>query len=187
MRRKKKKVTFAMIAFAAIVLVFEHYIENPSLTLQTDQTSSVKQEANLPFLQEEMTVTDGDTIRIGERRIRLWGIDAPELHQKCFKDKQEVACGKDARLALVEILGSGALNCEIVDIDRYKREVSRCMVGNKDIAEWMVRIGWAFDYTEYSKGFYKELEEKSKAEKQGIWALKFDKPADWRKGNRRYR
>lgn len=29
------------------------------------------------------TVTDGDTIRFGDKRVRLWGIDAPELHQAC--------------------------------------------------------------------------------------------------------
>ena len=28
------------------------------------------------------TVTDGDTIRFGGRAVRLWGIDAAELHQR---------------------------------------------------------------------------------------------------------
>lgn len=40
--------------------------------------------------------TDGDTIRVGEARIRLFGIDAPEIAQMC-QDAQGRAC-RDAWL-----------------------------------------------------------------------------------------
>jgi endonuclease YncB( thermonuclease family) len=29
------------------------------------------------------TITDGDTIKLNGATWRLWGIDAPELHQTC--------------------------------------------------------------------------------------------------------
>jgi endonuclease YncB( thermonuclease family) len=32
---------------------------------------------------DQLRISDGDTIRIGNERIRLWGIDAPELTQTC--------------------------------------------------------------------------------------------------------
>jgi endonuclease YncB( thermonuclease family) len=29
------------------------------------------------------SVTDGDTLRFGKKRVCLWAIDAPEIHQRC--------------------------------------------------------------------------------------------------------
>ena len=42
-------------------------------------------------------VTDGDTIRIANERIRLHGIDAPEMRQKCVAEAGELyQCGQTA-------------------------------------------------------------------------------------------
>jgi len=32
---------------------------------------------------QAQTVTDGDTIKLNDKRVRLRGIDAPEIHQEC--------------------------------------------------------------------------------------------------------
>ena len=46
-------------------------------------------------------VTDGDTLRIGDSRIRLHGIDAPERAQSCDgADGQSYRCGEEATAAL---------------------------------------------------------------------------------------
>ena len=43
-------------------------------------------------------VVDGDTLRFGAERVRLWGIDAPELSEDCTRaDRSEWSCGKAAR------------------------------------------------------------------------------------------
>ena len=41
--------------------------------------------AAFALVQGSPNVTDGDTIRIGETRIRLEGIDAPEMSQRCTR------------------------------------------------------------------------------------------------------
>jgi endonuclease YncB( thermonuclease family) len=46
------------------------------------------------------SVIDGDTIEIHGRRIRLWGIDAPEAAQRCMEDGALYPCGLDASRAL---------------------------------------------------------------------------------------
>ena len=38
-------------------------------------------------------VIDGDTIKIGNKKIRFSGIDAPELNQYCFKKEKKILCG----------------------------------------------------------------------------------------------
>jgi len=46
------------------------------------------------------SITDGDTIKILNKRIRLHGIDAPEKKQICIKNFKEYSCGQEATNAL---------------------------------------------------------------------------------------
>ena len=50
-------------------------------------------------------VVDGDTIEIKDQKIRLWGIDAPELAQRCSEDGAMYPCGLDASHALAKQIG----------------------------------------------------------------------------------
>ena len=45
-------------------------------------------------------ITDGDTIKILNKRIRLQGIDTPEKKQICIKNSKEYKCGQEATNAL---------------------------------------------------------------------------------------
>ena len=64
-----------------------------------------------PQKQTEPTLTgipriiDGDTIRIGNTRIRLHGSDAPEARQTCTVGGKEWRCGQEATNALARIVG----------------------------------------------------------------------------------
>lgn len=91
------------------------------------------------------SVVDGDTIRIQEHRIRLWGIDAPERRTRT---------GEAARLWLMKLLGRKRVRCVQKDVDRYKRIVAQCFVGKADIARQLVRAGHARDWAKYSGGYY---------------------------------
>tara|TARA_B110000238_G_scaffold180187_1_gene204019 strand:+ start:316 stop:561 length:246 start_codon:yes stop_codon:yes gene_type:complete len=46
------------------------------------------------------SITDGDTIKILNKRIRLHGIDTPEKKQICIKNFKEYSCGQEATNAL---------------------------------------------------------------------------------------
>jgi endonuclease YncB( thermonuclease family) len=99
-----------------------------------------------PAAAGDVSVTDGDGLRIGDERIRLWGIDAVELHRECKRNGAAYACGIEARNALQSLLRIGELSCEKVDRDRYGRTVARCTVDGKDLGAAMVRSGWAVDF-----------------------------------------
>ena len=91
-------------------------------------------------------ITDGDTLRSGQLKVRLWGIDAPESH---------TAAGRRATRALQRVTGGKRLNCEPVDTDRYGRTVARCLLPDgTDIACAMVYLGHARDWPKYSGGYY---------------------------------
>ena len=58
-----------------------------------------------PAIAGHVDVIDGDTIKIDGVNIRLFGIDAPELKQKCKDNKNiEWDCGKCARAFLQGML-----------------------------------------------------------------------------------
>ena len=129
------------------------------------------------------SVIDGDTLEIHGKRLRLHGIDAPESGQFCEKDGEQYRCGQQAALALSDKIGRAIIRCEQRDIDRYKRIVAVCSLGNLDLNAWMVRQGWAIAYRQYSRD-YVDDESAAQAEKAGIWAGRFIKPSKWRRGGR---
>ena len=133
----------------------------------------------------EVVVTDGDGLRLNGKRMRLWGIDAPELGQECGRGGALYRCGEEAREVLGALLLGGGVSCETVDQDRYGRMVVRCMANGKDLAAEMVRLGWAVDYHRYSKGTYAAIEADARHHRRGLWAGEFENPAGWRARNGR--
>ena len=125
-------------------------------------------------------ITDGDTIRIGNERIRLYGIDSPEQQQTCLDEKdEEWSCGKDATEALRRFIGNSEVYCQQKDIDRYGRIVAVCFKDGQDINEWMVSNGWAVAYRRYSLDYVDE-EMLASSSGVGIWRGKFELPEEWR-------
>lgn len=67
------------------------------------------------------TVTDGDTIRCGDERIRLLGIDAPEIHG-CRKGRVCVAGdGQASKRSLERAVAGSRLSLRRLGKDRYGR------------------------------------------------------------------
>lgn len=125
-------------------------------------------------------ITDGDSLRAGDTRIRLHGIDAPELKQICER-KGPYACGKQAHQFLINMIGERAeLICEHLDTDRYKRLVMRCYHRGLDIGAAMVRSGWALAYRRYASDYIAD-EADAKQHKRGLWAGEFQTPEAWRR------
>ena len=103
-------------------------------------------------------IIDGDTIHIGKNKIRLHGIDAPEYRQTCTIDKEIWNCGIESKIALENFILTKEVNCEIIDVDQYRRFVGICFLENQNINQYMVRNGWAIAYRYYSMKFVKDEE-----------------------------
>ena len=128
-------------------------------------------------------ITDGDTIKISNNKIRLYGIDAPEKKQKCSKNENEYNCGVEATKALIKRISKNSVRCQIQkNKDRYNRFIGVCFVEQEDLNKWMVRNGYAIAYRRYSKDYILD-EEFAKTNKLGLWSGTFIKPEKWRKLN----
>ncbi|MDE0210895.1 MAG: thermonuclease family protein [Boseongicola sp.] len=127
-------------------------------------------------------VVDGDTLRVGGKAVRLFGIDAPELRQFCKAQGKRYACGWRAREYLESLVRGKRVECHFLSDDRYGRHVSRCVIdGQRDLAYKMVLAGWALDYRRYSGGYYSAPERRARVLKRGMWAGKFLAPWEWRR------
>ncbi|MDR1828153.1 MAG: thermonuclease family protein [Methylobacteriaceae bacterium] len=122
-------------------------------------------------------VSDGDTLNYGHYRVRLYGIDAPELDQYCSSAEGENPCGRTSRDALSGLAKNKPLRCEVKATDKYGRPVAVCIdtSTNTDIAAEMVRNGWAI-----SAGAYRKEQREARAASRGLWSMEFEKPKDWR-------
>ena len=121
-------------------------------------------------------IIDGDSLFVGKTEVRLYGVDAPELMQRCQREGRDVPCGREALRNLVALVGGQPVFCEKKSVDRFQRVIARCTVDNVDLAQAMVNAGHAVAF-----GHYLREEEAAKAERKGLWAGEFMRPQDWRR------
>ena len=112
-------------------------------------------------------VHDGDTIRVEinkvQHRVRLVGIDAPELDQ---------LYGYASRTSLAEMTMNKRVTAECEKKDKYTRDLCTVYVGKLNINEAQIERGMAWSYSHYlPKGTpLKTIMDKAKAAKRGLWA-----------------
>ena len=152
---------------------------------------------NIKIISGKASITDGDTIKIKSNKIRLIGIDAPEIKQKCTYEKKDYSCGQISKewLELFVSITDSNVTCLYTEKDRYKRILGICFLGDKnsdaikdklksfELNSMMVRFGHAVAYRKYSSQ-YVEDENYANLNKYGIWKGKFEYPWDWRRKNK---
>lgn len=86
-------------------------------------------------IEAACTVTDGDTIRCGEERIRLLGIDTPEKPGACRPGRDCVPGDPFASTqSLVAAMEKGPLSIIRMGEDRYGRTLALVRAGETDLS-----------------------------------------------------
>jgi len=88
-------------------------------------------------------VSDGDTFRCGKHRIRLAGIDTPEMPGHCRKGRKCTPGDPFAAKQALQNLVRGPVLCTPIEKDRYGRIVARCQAGGRDVSCAMLDMGHA--------------------------------------------
>ena len=123
-------------------------------------------------------VIDGDTLSDKGKRLRLRGMDAPELGQICTRPGGTYDCGHGARAGLIHLIEKGSVECFGTggDQDRYGRTLVTCRSGEDDLGQQMVLLGLAV-----ADGDHHMAEVEARRAQRGIWAGSFERPEDWRR------
>ena len=129
-----------------------------------------------------VTVIDGDTIRLGDVKIRFSGIDAPEINQTCVASEGKVACGKISKDILIAKVTNNKISCTDEGKDFYGRVLGECFVNGESLSSYLVREGFAFAYRKYSNKYIQD-EEYAKFNNLGMWSMEFEYPWDYRSNN----
>jgi endonuclease YncB( thermonuclease family) len=124
---------------------------------------------------------DGDTLRIGETVIRLFGIDAAEGHQVCAAaGGGEWNCGGAATARLVDLLAAGPISCAGTALDDFGRLLAICTAfDGTTINATLVAEGLAWAFVRYSPLFVEE-EALARSTGIGVWQAPTIPPWEYR-------
>jgi len=125
-------------------------------------------------------IIDGDSIVVQGVEIRLLGIDAPELGQRCRKQGTSWACGAESSHRLRSFTRDKKLKCTGNRYDQHDRLLAVCHLDGREINRWMVEQGWAVSFDGYPGP-----ERTARKAGSGIWASDFERPREWRKRHQR--
>jgi endonuclease YncB( thermonuclease family) len=129
-----------------------------------------------PRFTGDARASDGDSLFVGGDRIRLIGLDAPELDQTCWRETgEEWSCGRDSRNLMAELLARGSISCLTAGADRFGRFLATCAIGGEDIGAAIVSAGLAV-----ARDRYAAEERAARNARRGLWSGRFTDPRTWR-------
>lgn len=124
-------------------------------------------------------VVDGDTLDIRGERIRLFGIDTPELGQPWWdKEGNEHDAGVSARKALMSLIEGKRLSVKVLREDKYQRSLAIVKVDGRDVARSLVGQGWAFASPGSAR--YRRTQNAARRRRRGFWRGEVMMPWDFR-------
>lgn len=173
-RNKRKSIFYLLSLIPFIVYLLN---ANPNISTLLHKLDNIKK-------VEIVRVLDGDTLLVKDEnnqeiKIRLYGIDAPELSQEG---------GQFVKSYMEELLPKSSRHTiHIIDVDRYKRSVALVKYNDQvTVQEILLDYGLAWYYPQYcKKAFCIEWEQKAvlaQKNKLGIWQNEnITRPSDFRK------
>ena len=135
-----------LLVLVALAVAAQWYTRRPIAEERIDATFTM-----CGLGRAHACVVDGDTIKLGQRKVRMLGIDAPEtVEPRC---EEERALGREASRRLLDLLNSGPvwlITTAERDHDDYGRDLRRIEVvtgtGRLAIGDILVREGLAARY-----------------------------------------
>ncbi|MAZ48450.1 MAG: hypothetical protein CME65_07800 [Halobacteriovoraceae bacterium] len=126
-------------------------------------------------------VLDGDTIVFKGQRVRLLGLDAPELEQRS-RDGREI--GLESKRFLSELIQGKNIELHYSSRDRYGRILGHLYMGGMDINRKILEQGYAVSFLAGRAS--KILEYQAKLKRRGIFSSEgFYAPSYYRRLKRK--
>jgi endonuclease YncB( thermonuclease family) len=145
--------TLRRLAFSILAAV----ILSPALPAQSTE-----------FSAKVTGVQEGDILRIDHNgkaeKIRLWGIDAPEMSQRFASNAKKFTSGLT--------LGQ-TVTLRVLEVDRFKRQVAFITLPDgRNLNHELVRAGMAWWFVRYAPkdATLEQLEAEARKNRRGLWA-----------------
>ena len=178
MMRRNINLVDIVTALAVVAIAAYVYFSETKKSVVQDEPSY--QPEKVEIIRGNPQLSDGDSLHLDGQKVRLLGIDAPELHQFCDKDGASYPCGEMAKQHLAALIGGNEISCTSTKRDKFDRLLAKCHAGNHDLNREMVKDGWAVSYYDY-----KQEEADARKQKLGIWTGSFEWPHTWRRAHPR--
>jgi endonuclease YncB( thermonuclease family) len=172
--QRRRRPTLVAVAVVLLVALAS------GIGLPTNLMGSAPREQDWSALGAEVRVVDGDTLRLGDRTVRLAKVDAPERGQGCA-DAAGVAfdCGAAAAEALSRLVNGRSVLCLVSGRDSFGRDLGHCTAGGAELNAGLVKAGWALG----EDAALVQLEAEARRAARGLWAGDFTRPEEWRRRN----
>jgi len=110
-------------------------------------------------------VVEPGLLELGDRKVRLAGIEAPPVDRICGKRR----CGRMALAAMRGRIRTLGIECFMKGDETDDPVVAPCRIGRQDLALWLVRQGWA-EPTAAAPEEYRTANAEARCARRGLFA-----------------
>ena len=148
--------------------------------LPTELIGSTPRNQSWSASSAEVLVVDGETLMLGDRPLRLFGLGAPGRGEPCHDGLRQLDCGNAAAQALAHLVAERGVDCRLHGRDRHGRALGVCRAGGVELNASMVAAGWALADAAAVPALG-PLEAQARQSGRGLWAGGFAPPETWRR------
>ncbi|MCF1450514.1 thermonuclease family protein [Agrobacterium vitis] len=185
-------MTFKFLAALAIFLPSSSFAADIA-TAPLSSTPPVAGQMHPGKITGRANAVDGLTLWFphSSQKVRFKDLDACELPQwaldpkwinKSIQAPNPVPCGAIAKAWLKRSIGAKSVTCTLTGLAYDGTPLGVCKVGNKDLAQEMIRVGWARVITPYpSRPSYLSYQQAAMSARYGMWATYVLDMDEWRR------
>lgn len=155
-----------------------------SVAVPHDLLGTARPQPALTVTTDQIRVLDGETLRLGDRVLRLQALQVPARGQATCRDAagQNQDCGTAAAEALATLVAGRNLSCRISGADRLGRALGTCEAGGVEVNAALVAAGWALAEGDAAPGLV-AIEAAARQGRRGLWSSAQPAPDAWRRGS----
>jgi endonuclease YncB( thermonuclease family) len=129
----------------------------------------------------EVRVLDGDTLRLGDRVLRLAALDVPDRGRASCRDDagRSADCAGLAAESLARLVADRTVECRVQGRDRLGRGLGTCRAGGVELNASLVAAGWALAEAGAQPALA-AVEASARQAGRGLWASGVSPPERWR-------
>jgi endonuclease YncB( thermonuclease family) len=160
----------ALGAVAGVASLLPADMLGRAIALPADLFGGPPRQERVTAFPAEVRVLDGETMRVGDRLLRLAGVAAPARGQLCRDGAGRIFdCGAASAEALARLVADRPLDCRVTGRDRMGRDLATCRAAAEEVNAALVAAGWASPGTGATPAMTM-LADAARQSGRGLWA-----------------